>query len=195
MVNARPVGRRVRRGRRDQGGASKGSATASGMGQLPCLARPRGQTAGVELDGGAGREQQLTGGGRTTVVRRGAVVDRQSGPWSGTVLHLLRHLEAVGFAGAPQVVGSGFDQLGRETVSFLDGRTAHPRAWPLDRLPEIGELLRRLHDATREYVPPADAVWRSWFGRRLGGGPFVVGHDVAPWNLLVRDGGGMALID
>lgn len=150
----------------------------------------------MDLDGGAGDEQQLTGGGRTTVVRRGAVVHRQPGPWSGTVLHLLRHLEAVGFAGAPRAVGSGFDELGRETVSFLDGWTAHPRTWPPDRLPEIGELLRRLHEATREYVPPADAAWRSWFGRRLGSGPLVVGHcDVAPWNLLARDGAGMALID
>jgi len=149
----------------------------------------------VESGDGAD-EEQLTGGGRTDVVRRGAVVHRQAGPWSGTVLHLLGHLEAVGFAGAPRVVGSGFDEVGRETVSYLDGRTAHPRAWPPQRLPEIGLLLCELHEATRGYVPPVGAIWRPWFGRRMGAGASLVGHcDVAPWNLLAGGRAGMALID
>ena len=130
-------------------------------------------------------EERLTGGGRTEVARRGDVVHRAAGPWSATVLHLLRHLEE-----------RGFDELGRETITFLPGWTAHPRAWPPERLPEIGALLRELHDATGDYRPPAYAVWWPWFGRDLGEGPRVVGHcDVAPWNLLARDGGGMVLID
>jgi hypothetical protein len=150
----------------------------------------------VEGGGGAGGEQRLTGGGRTEVARRAAVVHRQAGLWSATVLDLLRYLEAVGFAGAPRVVGTGFDEQGRETVSFVDGWTAHPRAWPPERLAEIGSLLRRLHEATRSYRPPARASWRPWFGRRLGGGPTVIGHcDVGPWNLLAGDDAGMALID
>jgi hypothetical protein len=141
-------------------------------------------------------EEQMTGGGRTDVARRGHVVHRAAGPWSVTVLHLLRHLQASSFTGAPRVIGDGFDEVGRETVSFVEGWTAHPRAWPPDRLPEIGALLRELHEVTGTYVPPADANWRPWFGRRLGAGPPVVGHcDVAPWNLLAREDGGMALID
>ena len=163
---------------------------------LLCVLRDRGQTAGVASSGAVGGEERLSGGGRTAVVRRGTVVHRRSGPWSGSVLQLLRHLQAVGFAGAPRVVGAGFDGLGRETVSFLDGWTAHPRAWPPDRLPEIGVLLRRLHEATRWYAPAPDARWQPWFGRRLGTGPSIIGHcDVAPWNLLARDDAGMALID
>jgi len=150
----------------------------------------------VRFGSGADDGQKLTGGGRTAVVRRGSVVHRQAGPWSATVLHLLGHLEAVGFTGAPQVVGSGFDELGRETVSYLHGWTAHPRAWPPQWLPEIGLLLRELHEATAGYLPPAGAIWRPWFGRRLGGGPTVIGHcDVGPWNLLAHDDAGMALID
>jgi hypothetical protein len=150
----------------------------------------------VERGRDADGEEQLTGGGRTDVVRRGSVIHRQAGPWSGTVLHLLGHLEAVGFTGAPRVVGSGFDDVGRETVSYLDGWTAHPRSWPPERLPEIGLLLRELHEATRRYVPPVGAIWRPWFGRRMGTGTRLVGHcDVAPWNLLARDQTGMALID
>ena len=34
---------------------------------------------------------------------------------------LLRHLENVGLAAAPQVIGSGFDARGRETVAYIDG--------------------------------------------------------------------------
>jgi hypothetical protein len=153
----------------------------------------------VAEDGGD-EEERLAGGGRTEVTRRGSVVFRASGPWSATVLHLLRHLESVDFRGAPRVVGTGFDRLGRETVSFVEGWTAHPAAWPAERLPQIGVLLRQLHDATRGYVPPSGATWRAWFGRRLGDAPTVVGHcDVAPWILLARgdagDEAGMALID
>jgi hypothetical protein len=144
----------------------------------------------------ADHEERMSGGGRTDVARRGDVVHRAAGPWSVTVLHLLRHLQILGFAGAPRVIGDGFDERGRETVSFVAGWTAHPRAWPPDRLPEIGALLRELHEATRSYVPPADATWRPWFGRHLGSGRPIVGHcDVAPWNLLAQDNGGMALID
>ena len=78
----------------------------------------------------------------------------------------------------------------------MDGWTAHPRAWPPARLPELGLLLPDLHQATAGYVPPAGAISRPWFGRRLGTGPRLIGHrDVAPWNVLARDPTGMALID
>ena len=63
------------------------------------------QTGGVGEGVG---EERLTGGGRTEVARRGDVVHRASGPWSDSVLSLLRHLEAVGFDRAPRVVGGGF---------------------------------------------------------------------------------------
>ena len=53
--------------------------------------------------------------------RRDDVVLREAGPWSATVLALLRHLEAAGFAGAPRVVGSGFAADGREMLSYIPG--------------------------------------------------------------------------
>jgi hypothetical protein len=49
----------------------------------------------------------LEGGVRTVVHRRGGAVIRDAGPWTPAVHSLLRHLEAVGFAGAPRLVGSG----------------------------------------------------------------------------------------
>lgn len=141
-------------------------------------------------------EELLTGGGRTVVHRRGEVVLRASGPWSATVLALLRHLEAEGFTGAPKVVGSGFDELGRETLTYVEGEFVHPAPWDEGALHGVGALLRRLHDAGESFRPPHGACWRPWFGRDLGDDRRVYGHcDVAPWNIVARGGRPVALID
>ena len=131
-----------------------------------------------------------------SVYRCGQVVLREAGPWTATVHSLLRHLEDVGFAGAPRVVGSGFDAEGRETLSYIDGEFTQPDPWTLEGTAAVGKLLRELHKATATYRPPPDAIWGSWFGRPLGGPDRVIGHcDVAPWNIVARDGLPVALID
>jgi hypothetical protein len=138
---------------------------------------------------------ELTGGGRTTVHRRGDVVVRDTGPWTPAVHTLLRHLERVGFAGAPRLVGDGMDG-DRETLAFIEGEFTQPGPWSLDGVAAVGALLRNLHDATASYEPPAGAVWYPWHGRDLGGPNRVIGHcDVAPWNIVARDGLPVALID
>jgi hypothetical protein len=60
----------------------------------------------------------LAGGGRTAVSRYGKVVIRETGPWARSVHSLLLHLQEVGFAGAPRVVGDGFDGQGREILTL-----------------------------------------------------------------------------
>jgi hypothetical protein len=130
------------------------------------------------------------------VYRRGQVVVRETGPWTATVHSLLRHLENVGFAGAPRVMGSGFDSEGRETLSFIEGEFTQPGPWTLEGAAAVGKLLRELHQATASYRPPPDAIWGPWFGRPLGGPARVIGHcDVAPWNIVARNGLPVALID
>ena len=74
------------------------------------------------------QEITLTGGGRSTVVRRGNVVFREAGAWTASVHVLLRYLESVGFAAVPQVIGSGFDAEGREAVGYVEGNFVHPHA-------------------------------------------------------------------
>ena len=56
------------------------------------------------------------------VFRRGDVVVRDAGAWTRTVHTLLRHLEERNFP-APRVVGSGFDEDGRETLTYIGGET------------------------------------------------------------------------
>lgn len=139
---------------------------------------------------------ELTGGGRTTVHRRGHVVVRDTGPWTPTVHTLLRHLERVGFHAAPRLVESGLDAGDRETLTFIDGEFPQPGPWSLDGATAVGELLRDLHHATASYQPPPDAIWFPWHGRDLGDRTRAYGHcDAAPWNIVARDGKPVALID
>jgi len=140
-------------------------------------------------------DQPLSGGGRTAVSRQGDVVIRETGPWARSVHTLLRHLERVGFSGAPRVIGSGFDGQGREILTFLEGEIINPAPWTDDAIAELGALIRRLHDATASFVPPDGAIWRPWFGRDVGE-PNIIGHcDAAPWNIVSRNGRPIGLID
>ncbi|HWV19467.1 MAG TPA: aminoglycoside phosphotransferase family protein [Devosia sp.] len=134
-------------------------------------------------------------GGRSTVSTRGGVVYRQAAPWSSTTIALLRHLEREGFEYAPRVVGTGFDDQGRETLTYVEGESPHPFPWGDEALPLLGQILRKLHVAASTFVPPQEAVWRPWYGRNIGH-PSVIGHcDTGAWNIIVRDGLPVALID
>lgn len=134
-------------------------------------------------------------GGRSTVTRRGNVVFRQAAPWSPTTMALLRHLEAEGFEYAPRVIGNGFDEQGREMLTFVEGESPHPYPWRDEALPVVGAILKKLHQATASFAPPDDATWRPWFGRALGQ-PRAIGHcDTGAWNIIARDGAPVALVD
>jgi len=138
----------------------------------------------------------LEGGGRNVVRRRGDVVIRDARPWTPAVHALLRHLENVGFAAAPRLVGSGLDRDGREVLTFIEGEFTEPGPWSLDGAAALGGLLRSLHEATRSFRPPQGAVWFAWHGRDLGGPDRIISHcDVAPWNIVARNGLPIAFID
>ena len=132
----------------------------------------------------------------TGVFRSGQTVLREARPWSTTVHALLRHLAAVGFTAAPQVVEPGFDDQGREMLTFIEGEVRPTGPWSLEGAFQIGRLFRALHDATAAWTPPPDACWYPWFGRDMGGSVRVIGHcDTGPWNIVSRDGLPVALID
>ncbi|MEV6631703.1 phosphotransferase [Actinoplanes sp. NPDC051470] len=135
-------------------------------------------------------EEALAGGNTVGAARIGDVVHKQTFPWTPTVHALLRHLEDAGFDGAPRVLG--FDDQGREMLTFLPGETAAGQVpWPVWSftdvlLTQVGRWMRRLHDVTAGFVPPADAQWFT--GRTMEPG-LVIGHqDVAPYNAAVLDG-------
>jgi hypothetical protein len=108
-------------------------------------------------------EETLAGGNTVGALRIGDIVHKQAWAWTPTVHALLRHLEDAGFDGAPRALG--FDDQGREMLTYLPGETAGGRfPWPAwaftdATLTQVGQWLRRVHDVTADFVPPADERW------------------------------------
>lgn len=143
-------------------------------------------------------EVPLSGGDVSEgVVRVGETVRRPLRAHSPAVHGVLRHLEAVGFDGAPRVLG--VDERGREVLSWVPGEVARR---PLgahvvseETLRGVGRLLRRYHDAVESYEAPEGAPWDGETSN-LDGEPEVIGHcDVTPENVVFRGGVPVALID
>jgi phosphotransferase family enzyme len=149
-----------------------------------------------EMVGGTGEE--LLAGGRTSVgvVRIGQTVHRPVRRWTPTVHAVLRHLERAGFSQAPRVLG--FDDAGREVLTCLEGETAGEAPWPAwvssdEALVQVGSWLRRLHDATGDFVPPEGAEWFA--GQRWRPGLVIGHHDAAPYNAIWRQGRLVGFVD
>lgn len=136
------------------------------------------------------------------VVRVGDTVRRPHQPQSEAVAGYLRHLDGVGFDGSPRYLGR--DGRGRDVLSYLEGECAGdpPEPWAADDdlLASVAVLVRRLHEASAGYVPPAGAVWR----RALvtldppieDPEPELISHlDVTPQNVVVREGRAVGVID
>src|SRR5947209_1698747 len=134
-------------------------------------------------------EVPLTGGNITPVVRVGATVRRATGPWAPAVHTLLRHLEAVGFTGAPRVLG--VDALGREVLTYLAGeagyydkvRTVPPNLWSDEVLVDAAHLLRRFHDATTSLPPVPEAAWQLSYPDAAQH-EVICHNDFAPYNCI-----------
>jgi aminoglycoside phosphotransferase (APT) family kinase protein len=123
----------------------------------------------------------------------GAVVSRPAGAATNTVHSLLRHLRAQGLDCVPEPLTA---RDGVETLRFIEGADGG-EGWYHQHtdqgLASAARFLRRLHDASRDWTPPADAVW---------GAPVVPGDDVVychgdpgPWNFIWRENEAIALID
>ncbi|MBX9244068.1 phosphotransferase [Actinotalea ferrariae] len=119
---------------------------------------------------------------RTGVVRVGDTVRRPAHARTPYVDAVLRHLEAVGFDGAPRTLG--VDAEGRQVVTWIEGTV--PRTGPYllddDQLVSAAGLVRAFHDATA--------------GTALAGDQEVVRHgDLGPHNTVFRGSRAVALID
>lgn len=124
------------------------------------------------------------------------VVTRPSSPTSPAIHSLLRHLRARGATWAPEPLGIDGDT---ERLAWLAGDSGGD-AWAHQHddagLASAARLLRAVHDASRGWEPPPDAVWSM---PAVPGGPgedLVWCHgDPGPWNMVWRDGEAVGLID
>ena len=142
-------------------------------------------------------EQPLAGSmdPRYAPVRVGDTVRRPAGSSRAAVRDLLLHLESVGFDGAPRHLGT--DELGREVLTWIDGDVPLPPypAWAMtDRaLTDLGQLVRRFHEATATFRSTTDDWSTQWADP--AGGSVVCHNDLFPENVVFRDGRVVALID
>jgi hypothetical protein len=144
-----------------------------------------------------GPEVPLPGGvaNRGAVVRVGDTVRRPLRRTSPATHALLRHLEDVGFEGAPRFLG--VDEQGREVLGFIPGSTVlppHP-AWALtdEALVSVAELLRAYHRAV-EGFDPSPHEWPESPPEPFAG-ELVSHNDPNLDNVVFRDGRAVALID
>jgi hypothetical protein len=151
----------------------------------------------VSAGAGGAREVQLVGGtaNQGQVVRVGDTVRRPQRSWSPGTHALLRHLEAVGFDGAPRFLG--IDAQGREVLSYVPGNAivAPYPEWALtdEALLSVADLLRAYHHAvsTFDLTPYA---WPSSPPDQFVAG--IVSHnDPNLDNVVFREGRAVALID
>jgi hypothetical protein len=134
-------------------------------------------------------EVQLVGGRQSSgIVRVGGTVRRPLHRNSEFVHALLRHFEAIGFDGAPRLLG--IDSEGREILTFIKGQVfvgpeevGDPVQILTDKqLASAGGLIRRFHDATA--------------GTPLAGDAEVVCHpDLGQHNIVFQGDEAVAIID
>ncbi len=124
----------------------------------------------------------------------GDAVVRRAQRWTPAVHGLLAHLRGVGFDAAPEVLGA--DAAGNEILRYIDGDSGAD-GWqqvvPEDGLRAFARLLRRFHDAVRDYMPTTT----NWATERhaLRPGEVITHGDFGPWNTVWRHGEPVGLID
>lgn len=128
------------------------------------------------------------------VMRLGDTVRRPSGPYTGAVHALLRHLERRGFEGVPKVIGTDGDE---EVLGYVHGRAAteplDPWALTDEALASVGRLLAGYHREVSgfdggglQWQRPVPERWR---------GDLVTHNDTNPANVVFSGGQATALID
>lgn len=142
-------------------------------------------------------EVELTGGtaNQGLVVRVGDTVRRPRRPTTPATHALLRHLEDVGFDGAPRLLG--IDDRGREVLSYVPGTAIAPPypPWSLTgpALESVARLLRRYHEAVESF-DATGLAWQLPVPERFRTG-LVSHNDPNMDNVVFRDGVAVALID
>lgn len=139
-------------------------------------------------------DEVFADGNMAAIVRRGDEVRRGRTPWAEASLAVLRHLQDAGFPFSPRYLGSDGEV---DRFSFLPGETA-----PADLagfgddaiLIDVGRMIRAYHDAMRTFVAPPHVRWPLMPGMPPSDGT-ICHNDIAPWNVVFRDGTLSGLID
>ena len=120
-------------------------------------------------------------------------VMRPAGPQSRTVHAFLRHLREKGLDCVPEPLSLNDET---EVLRYIDGESGGD-GWKNQHdeqgLRSAAHLLRRIHDASADWVPPQDAVFDA--PPTAADGDVFIHGDPGPWNFVWRDGEAIALLD
>lgn len=126
------------------------------------------------------------------VYRRKNVVIRPVEQSSAYVHSLMEHFFKKGLP-VPRALESEDPEF--EAVEYIEGERVHPYKWTDEALFKIGTLVKKLHEASDTYRPDTSAAWKPWYLREIGK-PEVYSHgDIAPWNIITKDGMPVGIID
>lgn len=128
--------------------------------------------------------------GLTAFERDGSVLWRPPQPWNEAVHALLRHLQGVGFVGAP--LSFGVEADGRHKLSWVAGEPGKSGGEPTARLASSARLIHSFHQAVRGFSAPTGL--QGLVGAPSVG-PIVCHNDLAPGNIIFRGDTAVALID
>jgi hypothetical protein len=138
----------------------------------------------------------LAGGNENTVFHVEDTVRRPAHSWTPAVHALLHHLESVGFAESPRVLG--FDDKGREILTMIPGAVGNhpvrPEMTTDDSLVACARMLGRYHQAATIQPGWAELPWR--FPHPDPATWEVICHgDVATYNIVYNGENPVGLID
>lgn len=124
-------------------------------------------------------------------------VHRPAGPWTRTVHELLHYLRQQGFYGAPEPLG--FDDEGREIVSFIKGETidspSAQHAQSIKVLTSASKLLRAYHDASQGFLKDNSASPQYWMLPCKDPQEVICHGDFAPYNVVFDNELAVGIID
>ncbi len=120
-------------------------------------------------------------------------VVRPAGPQSRTEHAFLRHLREKGLDCVPEPLSLDGEL---EVLGYIAGESGGD-GWKHQHdergLRSAARLLRRIHDAAADWVPPQGRVFAA--PATAAGGDVFVHGDPGPWNFVWRDGEAVALLD
>ena len=135
-------------------------------------------------------------GGRDGITRVGRLVYRPAGSWSEQVQRLLHYVRMQSFVNVPEPFG--FDEQGREVVSFLPGEVSNyplsANAAALEALTSAAKLLRGYHDASIGFLATTHKPMNWQFPPRSPSEVICHG-DFAPYNVVLNGRKAVGIID
>lgn len=133
----------------------------------------------------------------SNIERIGNGIHRPIGPWTKQVHAFLHFLRINGFKQAPEPLG--FDEKGREILSFVEGKTCD---YPLseevkssEALISSAKLLRDYHDASQKFLNEINLSNNSWMFPPRKPLEVICHNDFAPYNICFQEKKAIGMID